>query len=389
MIHLSRCCDRALLAGDGGEGPAKCLARTFQRFPEGQKLPTFSRPAPPHLDRRSHHLPCTCQYASKMALVELTQLSSNWKKLQAKLQEEQGVQSIGTNGVKRQQTEVPSQVPVKRQKRESRGSSKVKANTMRNGAVNTFRPRSNSQPVKRFIKTEHENLRPSTSHEPSHPSPDAQTNEGVSPTAIAGRYIALDCEMVGFGPTPHQDSQLARISIVNFYGAQVYDSYVLPQMPVTDYRTPISGIRPHHLRPGYARSFDEVQRDVKTFMEGRVLVGHGVKNDLAVLVLNHPQKDIRDTSRHLPFRERSKGGTPSLKRLANDILGIEIHTGEHSSIEDARVTMLLFRKEKDSFEAEYARKFGRQKVNAAVKQAEGEGMKSRNSKKSKKKKKRK
>jgi RNA exonuclease 4 len=124
-------------------------------------------------------------------------------------------------------------------------------------------------------------------------------------------------------------------------------------------------------------------------MEGRVLVGHGVKNDLAVLVLSHPRKDIRDTSHHLPFRERSKGGIPSLKRLANDILGIEIHTGEHSSIEDARVAMLLFREEKDSFEVEYAKKFGKQKVNAVVRQAERDGAKSRNSKKSKKKKKRK
>jgi RNA exonuclease 4 len=206
---------------------------------------------------------------------------------------------------------------------------------------------------------------------------------------MAGRYIALDCEMVGFGPMPNQDSQLARISIVNFHGEQVYDSYVLPQMPVTDYRTPISGIRPHHLQPGYARSFEEVQKDVQTFLEGRVLVGHGLKNDLAVLILNHPRKDIRDTSHHLPFRERSKGGTPSLKKLANDILGIEIHTGEHSSIEDARVAMLLFRKEKDSFDVEEAKRFGKQKLNAAVRRAEGEGVKSGNSKKSKKKKKRK
>src|SRR5579871_7044783 len=170
-------------------------------------------------------------------------------------------------------------------------------------------------------------------------------------------------------------SQLARVSIVNFYGAQVYDSYVLPQMPVTDYRTSISGIRPHHLRSGYARSFREVQSDVKTFLEGRILVGHAVMNDLAMLVLNHPRKDIRDTSRHLPFREQSKGGTPSLKKLANEILGIEIHTGEHSSVEDARVAMLLFRKEKDTFEVEHAKRFGKHKTNVTVGQAEREGVK--------------
>lgn len=321
-----------------------------------------------------------------MASAKLTQLSSNWRKLQAKLREEQAVKS---NGVKHQQTEGPSKVPVKKRKLESVGSSEIKANTMRIGAERAFKSRSKSQPAKRPIRTENENTRPSTSHDPSHPPLDSQTNEGVSPTAIAGRYIALDCEMVGFGPTPNQDSELARISIVNFHGTQVYDSYVLPQMPVTDYRTQISGIREHHLRPGYARSFESVQRDVQTFLEGRVLVGHAVKNDLAVLVLSHPRKDIRDTSRHLPFRERNKGGTPSLKKLANDILGIEIHTGEHSSIEDARVAMLLFRKEKDSFDVEHARRFGKQKLDGTVRQAEGQGVKSGNSKKGKKKKKRK
>jgi RNA exonuclease 4 len=319
-----------------------------------------------------------------MAPVELTQLSSNWRKLQAKLQQERAVENNRTNYVKRQQTEGVSKFPVKRRKLESgppaRGPSKIKANTMK-----TSRPRSKSQPAKGYVQTEHENTRPSTSHEPSHPPVDAQINEGVSPTAVAGRYIALDCEMVGFGPAPSQDSQLARISIVNFHGDQVYDSYVLPQMPVTDYRTPISGIRPHHLRPGYARSFEEVQSDVRTFLEGRVLVGHGVKNDLSVLVLSHPRKDIRDTSHHFPFRERSKGGTPSLKKLANDILKIEIHNGEHSSTEDARVAMLLFRMEKDSFEAEHAMKFGKQKMNTAVRQAHVEGEKKGFPKKSKKK----
>jgi len=323
-----------------------------------------------------------------MAPVDLTQLSSNWRKLQAKLREEQAVERITTNGVKRQQPDGPSKGPAKKRRLESGVSSKIKADTMGNGVESAFRQRSKSQPAKR-ITTDHENTRPSTSHEPSHPSLEAQTNEGVSPTAIAGRYIALDCEMVGFGPTPTQDSQLARISIVNFHGAQVYDSYVLPQMPVTDYRTPISGIRPHHLRRGYARSFEEVQRDVQTFLEGRVLVGHALNNDLAMLLLSHPRKDIRDTSRHLPFCERNNGGTPSLKKLANDILGVEIHTGEHSSIEDARVTMLLFRKEKDSFEVEHAKRFGLNKMNAAVRQAEEKGVKSGNSKKSGKKKRRK
>ena len=83
-----------------------------------------------------------------------------------------------------------------------------------------------------------------------HPNfPDIE-NEGVSEVALPGKYVALDCEMVGVGPEPDRDSALARVSLVNFHGHQIYDSYV--QVPrkiqVTDYRTAVSGIEPRHLR---------------------------------------------------------------------------------------------------------------------------------------------
>jgi hypothetical protein len=45
--------------------------------------------------------------------------------------------------------------------------------------------------------------------------------------------------------------------------------------------------------------------------------------------------------------------------LAKEVLGLEIQTGVHSSVEDARIAMMLYRKEKDVFEAEFAGKFGR------------------------------
>lgn len=67
-------------------------------------------------------------------------------------------------------------------------------------------------------------------------------------------------------------------------------------------------------------------------LQGRILVGHAVKNDLEVLLLSHPKRDIRDTSRHPAFRKLSNGKTPGLKKLAREILGIEIQGGEHSSV---------------------------------------------------------
>jgi hypothetical protein len=57
--------------------------------------------------------------------------------------------------------------------------------------------------------------------------------------------------MVGVGPKG-EESIAARVSIVNQYGKCVYDKYVKPTEPVTDYRTAVSGIRPKNLKQGRA-----------------------------------------------------------------------------------------------------------------------------------------
>lgn len=72
--------------------------------------------------------------------------------------------------------------------------------------------------------------------------------------------VALDCEMVGTGPGG-RCSELARCSILDYHGNVLYDKYVRPCQPVTDYRTPWSGIRRHHLRHAtpFAQARDEVR----------------------------------------------------------------------------------------------------------------------------------
>ena len=69
------------------------------------------------------------------------------------------------------------------------------------------------------------------------------------------RVLALDCEMVGTGPDGAR-SALARVVVVNAAGNVVYDSFVRPVAAVTDYRTAVSGIRPHNLqaRPAAQRA---------------------------------------------------------------------------------------------------------------------------------------
>ncbi|KAJ1918706.1 3'-5' exonuclease [Mycoemilia scoparia] len=156
-----------------------------------------------------------------------------------------------------------------------------------------------------------------------------------------GKFLAIDCEMVGVGPRGIR-SMLARVSLVNYYGVTVMDEFVKPQEKVTDYRTWVSGIRPQDI--ANAPSFKEVQKRVADLFKDRIIIGHAIHNDLKAMLLSHPKSLIRDTSLFAPFREACGGRTPGLKKLADLELGLKIQGGEHSSVIDAKITMLLYRK---------------------------------------------
>ncbi|NXQ53356.1 REXO4 exonuclease, partial [Anthoscopus minutus] len=162
------------------------------------------------------------------------------------------------------------------------------------------------------------------------------------------RAVAMDCEMVGVGPKG-EDSILARVSIVNQFGKCVYDKYVKPTEKVTDYRTAVSGIRPQNINTG--EDFRTVQKEVAEILKGRILVGHALRNDLKVLLLDHPQKKIRDTQRYKPFKQRVKSSRPSLKLLCERLLSVQVQTAEHSSVQDAQAAMRLYTLEKKKWEA--------------------------------------
>ena len=179
-------------------------------------------------------------------------------------------------------------------------------------------------------------------------------NGGLSNNVEIGKFLSLDCEMVGVGGDEDR-SVLARASVVNFHGTQVYDSFVRPKEYVTDWRTHVSGVSPKNMAT--ARSLEQVQQDIGAILSNKVLVGHAVKNDLQALDLSHPKRDIRDTSLFSGYRKYSAGRTPSLKKLAKEVLGVDIQQGEHSSIEDARITMLLFRRNKPAFDVEHAQRY--------------------------------
>ncbi|EWC45354.1 hypothetical protein DRE_00753 [Drechslerella stenobrocha 248] len=179
---------------------------------------------------------------------------------------------------------------------------------------------------------------------------------GTDKASEAGRYIAIDCEMVGVGPPGSEMSALARVSLVNYNGHCVLDTFVKPKERVTDWRTWVSGVSPKDMVN--AITLEEAQQRVHAIIDGKILVGHAIHNDLDALFLSHPKRDIRDTARHPAFRKLAKQKNPGLKRLAKEVLGIDIQGSAHSSVEDARVTMMLYRKERKEFERLVTERYG-------------------------------
>ena len=170
--------------------------------------------------------------------------------------------------------------------------------------------------------------------------------------AEIGKYVAIDCEMIGVGPEG-RESVLARVSLVNYHGAVIYDQFVKPKEKVTDYRTWVSGITAKDIEK--AKNFKDVQKEVFDIINSRILVGHALSNDLKALFLTHPPYQIRDTSKFEHLHSIAKTNRPKLKNLAKLILGIEIQEGEHSSVIDAQATMEIYKRYQTLWEGKIAK----------------------------------
>ena len=304
----------------------------------------------------------------------MSDLSSNWKKLQAKLK----TQPQSTTSVKRKAESQPStsvkkvktssslQTPAKQAQNTARGSKEISRKPSMGGVHSSPAKPETKQTISPSLALwaadndiSAESLAEAYDLGVKDPatvlaSAKDKINHGLSEGMEVGKYIGIDCEMVGVGPGGH-DSVLARVSVVDFHGKQVYDSYVKPTERVTDWRTKYSGISPKQMR--FAREFKEVQQTISDLLEGRILVGHDLKHDLQCLMLSHPFRDIRDTAKYTNFKKYGHGPKPALRILAQEILGVEIQSGAHSSLEDARVAMLLFRKHKSGFDVDHSNRY--------------------------------
>lgn len=151
--------------------------------------------------------------------------------------------------------------------------------------------------------------------------------------------VALDCEMVGVG---RNLSALACCSVVGYSGEVIFHSYIKPREPITSYRTRWSGITPHHMT--FAIPAHTVLAYVQRILKYRIIVGHDLSADLKLLGLSdHPRSLIRDTLKCPQVHMLVGLPQPSLKVLASKLLQREIQMGSHSSLEDARAVMDIYK----------------------------------------------
>ncbi|XP_056356045.1 apoptosis-enhancing nuclease isoform X1 [Oenanthe melanoleuca] len=184
----------------------------------------------------------------------------------------------------------------------------------------------------------------------------SQRVQTSSPVLRPGKYVAIDCEMVGTGPQGKL-SELARCSVVNYEGDVIYDKYVRPELPIVDYRTRWSGITKRHMQS--AIPFKAAQAEILKILKDKIVVGHAIHNDFQALKYFHPKDRTRDTSQSPELRKRA--GLPvranvSLKNLAMHLLHKKIQVGRHghSSVEDAQTAMELYRLVEVEWEKELA-----------------------------------
>lgn len=109
----------------------------------------------------------------------------------------------------------------------------------------------------------------------------AQRHRQKRRNALLHKYVAMDCEMVGVGLNG-VDDMLARVSIVNRRGDVLLDKFVKPQERVVDYRTSVSGVRPHDMANG--EDMATVQDEVVQILQSKCAVRQNFKGILLIKV---------------------------------------------------------------------------------------------------------
>lgn len=187
---------------------------------------------------------------------------------------------------------------------------------------------------------------PTKRRRPRNKKQQAGTNSFL-PRIHPNRYVALDCEMVGVGPDGSR-SALARVSLVDYKGQVLLDTFVKVYEKVTDYRTDVSGIKPEDLESPEAMCPSKLFPLVYQLLQNKILIGHGLENDLKLLGIPVDLLKIRDTAWYPPFMRMQYAESGilcprKLRDLSKEYLGVDIQGKQHDSVTDARAALGLFK----------------------------------------------
>eukprot|EP00178_Gracilaria_changii_P021163 TRINITY_DN63032_c0_g1_i1.p1 TRINITY_DN63032_c0_g1~~TRINITY_DN63032_c0_g1_i1.p1 ORF type:complete len:1234 (+),score=167.62 TRINITY_DN63032_c0_g1_i1:168-3869(+) len=176
-----------------------------------------------------------------------------------------------------------------------------------------------------------------------------------------GTVLALDCEFVMvsrdeadiFGDGTWQivvpaRMALARVSVIRGYGrlkgVALIDDYVAVREPVVDYLTRFSGLSEGDLdatrSPHKVSSLKTVYKRLRCLVDaGCIFVGHGLKSDFRIINFVVPPEQVIDTV--TLFRVKNKR-LLGLRFLSNALLGGDIQSETHDSIEDSDAALRLY-----------------------------------------------
>ncbi|KAL4258525.1 Ribonuclease H superfamily protein [Pleurotus pulmonarius] len=166
------------------------------------------------------------------------------------------------------------------------------------------------------------------------------------------RYVSVAAQVVYIGvhtETHKPIPMVARVSMTDYRGNILLDTYVRPTHIVTEYRSSATGLQCEHLAA--APAFEDVQRRVYGLIKNKVLVGHSLWLFLSVLGLKHPTIHTRDLALFLPLRRRLKTSKAvNLSLLVHHFMGRNVGLDYEDPLEMARAAIDLFRSCEEVFE---------------------------------------
>ncbi|XP_050363406.1 uncharacterized protein LOC126782237 [Argentina anserina] len=162
--------------------------------------------------------------------------------------------------------------------------------------------------------------------------------------------IAVDCEMVGGGSDGSLDL-CARVCLTDENENVLFNTYVRPQLSITNYRYEITGLEEGHFRN--AMPLIEVQDKVLEILyneesigrsrldggKAKLLVGH----DLDCMGMYYPEHLLRDTAKYRPLMKTNRT-SHSLTYLTKKYLGYDIQSAVHDPYEDCVAVMRLYKR---------------------------------------------